>query len=1128
MGQNRGEAHNTSRGSPRQRRRPQRQQQPSEPSTSGNQPRRGGAAPRGTPRPPQQTGSTGPSSAENSGNESHQQRASSRGGRRARATPRMVGGRRFGGELTRPEEATDETAPSLASPSTQLQPDAPEFRPGQRHGARPPRQRPHPKVQHTPARMRRGSRSTAKDLPTRIHEDIDNSQYECAICTNEVQRNSRIWSCDICWTVFHLSCIKKWASAKKEAQQSRPQSDDDEPSRQWRCPGCNLPKDAIPNSFTCWCQKETDPRSLPGLPPFSCGQTCSREHELPKKCPHPCQELCHAGPCPPCPNMGPTQVCFCGRETVTRKCIDTDYDNGWSCGAVCGELMPCGEHYCPRPCHEGLCGACERLIDARCYCGKVSKQIWCCDRDEEKRSSQEVSSIDGAESPTESWLGCFDCRQLCGRPYDCSMHTCERTCHPLDAPVPHCPRSPDVVTHCPCGKTSLSEISRDPRISCSDPIPNCDKPCLKLLACGHECQQLCHAGDCLPCMQTVMIDCRCGRTTSSTICHQGTQEPPQCMRVCRATLNCGRHQCDERCCSGEKKASERLAKRKPRALNAPLRSLDEGFEAEHICTRLCGRSLKCGNHTCQELCHKGPCGSCREAIFDDISCHCGRTVLQSPLPCGTKPPPCRFECERPKACAHPQVPHNCHLDNEACPKCPFLTTKTCLCGKHQMKNQPCWLTDVRCGEVCGKLLLSCRTHHCRKACHRPGDCEDVLKCQQECGKEKSCGHPDEALCHAPSPCKEDKPCQHKIFITCSCQRIKKEANCNATKYSRGNQDRSLDCAEECGRLERNRRFALALNIDPEPHKDDHLPYSAETLNMFLSNVQWAQAQEKELRLLAADPEQKRLRFKPMSPPQRAFLHSLAEDFGFDSESMDPEPHRHIAIFKTPRFVMAPMKTLAECARIRHSQRLASAAAAPVAQNKPKASNVIGEPYNGFLLSNARFGLTIEELRNAIKPVLANIPDLQLDVSFLPSEAVALRVSTSVKSPSELDTQVVLTNLKPALSRQLTALKLGTVQLCRFDASLNILRRESDSAANGGWSQVAAKAAAPMRAPRIQPVGTKSAFTVLSSASAKKKNKAVEPVEDVVDDWEAAETMEEEKEKEKGLAASGGSGDEGRT
>ncbi|KAK3080925.1 hypothetical protein LTS18_011920 [Coniosporium uncinatum] len=469
-----------------------------------------------------------------------------------------------------------------------------------------------------------------------------------------------------------------------------------------------------------------------------------------------------------------------------------------------------------------------------------------------------------------------------------------------------------------------------------------------------------------------------------------------------------------------------------------------------------------------------------------------------------------------------------------------------------MKNQPCWLAEVRCGEVCGRTL-KCGAHKCRKPCHRPGECEDSgQRCQQPCGKEKSCGHPCSDPCHAPSSCREDKPCQHKIFITCECQRIKQEARCNATKLVEGNRDKTLKCDEECARLERNRKLALALNIDQETHKDDHIPYSADTLNIFLSNIQWCQIQEKELRLFSADPDNKRLRFKPMPSQQRKFLHSLAEDFGFDSESMDPEPHRHIAIFKTPRFVSAPMKTLAECARIRNVQRaaMATAAATPAADAQPKkikASNVVADPYNGFLITNARFALTVEELRAATRPVVATAPQLDLDIDFLPNEDVVLRPKSS-SSVDERTTEALLTENKIALAKAVSSHGLGTLQLCRVDGSLNVLRRESDGASGGGWSQVAAKAASSSsRAPTVAPVGGKSSFTVLSSSASKRKKVAptaaptqLRKQESVVDDWERAEIEEEieeeererEKEREREAAAAGeggsvgGSGDEG--
>jgi transcriptional repressor NF-X1 len=362
-------------------------------------------------------------------------------------------------------------------------------------------------------------------------------------------------------------------------------------------------------------------------------------------------------------------------------------------------------------------------------------------------------------------------------------------------------------------------------------------------------------------------------------------------------------------------------------------------------------------------------------------------------------------------------------------------------------------------------------------------------------------------CHFPGVCKEEKPCQQKIFVTCECQRIKQEAKCAASRQGDGNTKKTLKCDEECARLERNHKLALALNVDPE-HQSDHIPYSAETLNMYQQNSTWAATQEKQLRLFAADPEAKRFRFKPMQRHQRAFVHSLAEDFGFDTESMDPEPHRHVAIFKTPRFVMAPMKTLAECARTRPVQRPIPAPAATVTL-RPKPSNTTGDPYNAFLVTNPRFALTIEEVSTVVKSVLSKTSfSLDLEVNFLPSEAVTLKPPLVARlNTDERSMQKQLESIQEPLQQAFLAQKIGKIQLARLDSSLNILRKESDIGPGSGWSTVAAAKGAPLRqVARGTAFGNKGGFAVLSLSN-KKKKKEVE----VVEDWEAAEEQEEEKE-----------------
>ncbi|KAI1323224.1 hypothetical protein F5Y16DRAFT_350855 [Xylariaceae sp. FL0255] len=1005
-------------------------------------------------------------------------RASTRGPSSGRQRTTIASGRTFGGNLT--------TEPEPASPSFEdsgnLNAGASVFVPGRPFVA---------STSQAPAASRparRGSKSVAPDLPTRIHEDISNGQYECVICTNEVLRNSRIWSCSICWTVTHMSCVKKWYSNRPKPTDQEQQSTE-QPT--WRCPGCNSTVNDEPGAYHCWCGKEINPKSIAGLDPHSCGQTCSKPRGT---CPHPCPLLCHAGPCPPCLLMGPSQSCFCGKNVSTKRCGQTDYTTGWSCHEVCGDLLACGEHECQRECHPGLCGRCETLIASYCYCGQEHSDMPCDEREELLESYNHGQVSGDLQITPQSWFtGSFKCQRICGRPFDCDNHDCQQECHPQDEYQAHCPQSPDVVTHCPCGKTPISDMNVI-RETCLDPIPNCGKVCNKDLGCGHFCQDTCHSGTCSPCTQPTEIDCRCGRTKSKTACHQGDTQHPECMKICRAQLNCGRHEHGERCCPGEKRALERIASKRKNKNIAPA---NEEFEAEHICVRICGRELKCGKHYCHQMCHRGPCPSCLEAVFEEISCTCGRTVLQPPQPCGTQPPQCRFDCTRVRPCGHPQVDHYCHPDDLPCPKCPFLVEKRCVCGKKSLKNQPCWFEEPRCGLPCGKKL-KCGTHLCTKLCHRPGECEDEgiagSHCRQSCGKTRNCGHLDTEQCHAPYPCKEDKPCQAKTFVTCECQHRKQEVKCLATKTNPSPQRSQLKCDDECLRLQRNARLASALNIDPQTHTDDHIPYSETTIKLYKENPQWAQTYEREYRVFAADPLEKRLRFKPMKPHQRAFLHSLAEDFGLDSESSDPEPHRHVCLFKTPRFVSSPLKTLAQCVKIQAGQDA-------LKQQTSLTDDITAAiPYNALLLTNPRFGLTIEELDAALKKEYAAYPALRFGTSFLPSGEVVIKGSGSWTAQT---LEASMSALKPTLSQTIRRLKLADdVFLCSVDDSLNVLRREKGpTQTQGGWNAVAGRSAArPKSVSAIQPsvVPLRSKFVALKKESKKKIEE--EPVED---DWEAA-------------------------
>ena len=331
--------------------------------------------------------------------------------------------------------------------------------------------------------------------------------------------------------------------------------------------------------------------------------------------------------------------------------------------------------------------------------------------------------------------------------------------------------------------------------------------------------------------------------------------------------------------------------------------------------------------------------------------------------------------------------------------------------------------------------------------------------------------------------------------------------------------------DECARLERNRKLALALNIDQSAHIDggDHIPYSSDTLNLFSENVKWAQTQEREFRVFASSSDEKRLRFKPMQSRQRAFIHALAEDFGLDSESMDPEPHRHVMIWKTPRFVSAPSKTVAEALRIRNGQKSGTGSANVTddeTTKKAKAPKPSAEPYNGFVISNPRFGLTVDELRAEINSLVHHGMPFTFDIEFLPSEEVILRVVSRTVPPKEV--QLLLENIKNQLVAALKSKGYGTAELCVTDNSLNIIRRESESAAAAdGWSKVAARRAAPRTLVTSGGgAGGGNSFDALTSNKvtfAKKKPEKVKKpkAEPLVDDWEAAELDLEEQERATG-------------
>ena len=220
------------------------------------------------------------------------------------------------------------------------------------------------------------------------------------------------------------------------------------------------------------------------------------------------------------------------------------------------------------------------------------------------------------------------------RPFDCGTHKCSKSCHPPSFIAPECPYSPLVVTHCPCGKRSLSDAAATsyfgsntklPRTACTDPIPTCLSQCEKPLeGCTHSCRASCHTGPCPPCGVTLVRPCRCGSTTRSISCSTAKEETEStaflCNKPCGALRACGHHQCTRLCCPLANLANP-TSKGKKKAASSGVGAEFVDVGGWHLCDVICAKTLSCGNHRCEERDHRGSCPPCFQSSFEEVYYH---------------------------------------------------------------------------------------------------------------------------------------------------------------------------------------------------------------------------------------------------------------------------------------------------------------------------------------------------------------------------------------------------------------------------------------------------------------------------------------------------------------------------
>lgn len=772
---------------------------------------------------------------------------------------------------------------------------------------------------------------------------------ECMICCDNVHRTNHIWYCSNCYNIFHLTCAMEWcnksiksrteaiANAQYPSLGQAPSghsqhitSSSIDPqvghsnysngrvnSIEWPCPACRVVLHSKPNKYKCFCGKVLRPEINRSLPPHSCGNLCGKKRPD-SNCPHTCDSMCHPGRCAPC-QLTSLRSCFCGKLAKEIECTLATP----SCEQVCGKILSCGQHICTRVCHTGPCNVCDEISIFTCYCGQQEIRKRCADLHKTVM-----------KNPKE-----LSCNSTCGKLLDCGKHHCNEPCHP----GPNCPSckllSQNIKT-CPCGSTLIKKSLLTARQSCTDPVPTCENKCGRVLICGpeknrHRCQKKCHTGLCPPCKLKTPAHCECKLSTKTVDCslmyekHQLNDNQVyfkqvkftfSCETRCNRLKNCTRHRCNNKCCKF-------------------LKTLDKSV---HDCDQICNKKLACGQHNCQENCHPGQCGDCPNIGWEELTCHCGASVLYPPIPCGAKPPVCHRPCRRAHNCGHP-VKHECHDDTEKCAPCIVFVKKSCFCGADSKDSVYCYLPGYSCGRTC-KKPLSCGQHTCQRVCHdnecETSDARGLILCIQPCPVIRySCKHPCGLHCHAKTPCPTSE-CKKPIDLTCECGNKTERTEChkimrdvdnrnmmamlnlgksnqdseviidlskvpvpNKQEGLSGNSTKRLECDESCSILMRNKALAEALDIaqpdlkpvsifgeDPlrllkEATAQDY-KFVAATYNSLVKFIEKAKESDKRFIFM---------QFPPATKLRREVVHELAHRFNCTSETRGDDPFQCVVV-----------------------------------------------------------------------------------------------------------------------------------------------------------------------------------------------------------------------------------------
>lgn len=577
--------------------------------------------------------------------------------------------------------------------------------------------------------------------------ELSAETYECIVCCEAVRRADGVWACETCFRVLHAACVAQW--------RERGGSGAVRPGDPWRCPGCQTQHTAPPVD-RCLCGGVQRPDANPFLTPHSCGRPCGRRRG--GGCPHPCEAVCHAGPCGPCPAMeAAVRTCGCGRETFRLRCGAAPTAAQATCGAACDKPLACGvrAHRCRRACHVGPCDACEHPLMQACYCGRHAEWRACGSGARAPRSALLRLADAGSVAPCVEVLAPID--GLSGGPSSESPALSPGRASPrqpllvgggggaLPAAAQPLPAGPDSEPEQEASEDGEAaeaeeEEEAEARIPAAFPLqvqlyllpsPGSASPA----AAPPEPGQTEGAGDADGALASLLALLRSDGEEG------GSGAPAGASAALAAAAAALQRQQPPRPSPlpGPAAAQASLLPASPspwlHAAPAPPRP---GF-GYFSCGDDCGGWLDCGLHRCARPCHAGDCEGCPLLPGRLASCACGRplgpaaaALASARRTCLDPAPTCGLVCGRTgsRGCGHP-CPAPCH--DGPCPPCAEPIDVACRCS-----------SVGGGGATTAAAMLPCAQAY-RCVAEAGGDLEAALKAHQAAARAGSASPPSPPL-----------------------------------------------------------------------------------------------------------------------------------------------------------------------------------------------------------------------------------------------------------------------------------------------------------------------------------------------------------------------------------------------